>query len=621
MNKYLEYLRRQPLILDGAMGTAIYEKGVFVNACYEELVLTNPALISDIHRTYVEAGAQLILTNTFGANRIKLRGFGLSDRVDAINRAAVRLAREAAGPERLVGGDVGPCQETAGKLAAGAASEVEAAFSEQMQALAGAGVDVIFLETFFDAREIQIAARAARATGLPVHASMTVDEHGETSTGLAALTIMRQLEDDANVDTIGLNCAVGPAGLLKIVQALLPHLTKPLLVKPNAGFPQHVGGRMLYMAGPEYFTEKAKEFIRMGVRGVGGCCGTTAAHIRLMARTISCLSEFKAPTPVARSLHDLTAPSVAAMPMAEKSKFAAKLARGERVSSVEILSPKGPDMAGMIEKARQCEAAGVDALNIPDGPRATARISPLVASILIQQAGLAIEPVPHYCCRDRNLLGMQSDLLGAAAAGIRNLLAITGDPPKASGPTDVKGVFEVDAIGLTRLIYNLNHGLDLARNAVAPPCTFLIGVGANPCMLDLQHEVDRFFWKIEAGAEYAITQPVFDADALLHFLDRTESAPRRIPIIAGIFPLVSLKNAEFMRTEVPGVVIPDSVMARMAACNDRETARATGIEIARETLARVADRVAGFQVSAPMGLVETALRVLEGATLVDSRFG
>ena len=615
MRNYLETLKRHPLILDGAMGTVIYDKGVVVNACYEELSLTQPKLIAGIHRGYVEAGAQLILTNTFGANRIKLRGFGLADRTEEINRAAVKLAREAAGPDIMVGGDVGPCQEGGGKLAQSREKEVEAAFAGQMAALADAGADMLFLETFSDAYELQVAARAARATGLPVHASITVNERGETATGLAAATLMEQLEADPNVETVGLNCAVGPAGLLKIAQPLIKRVSKPMLVKPNAGFPQQVGGRMLYMKSPEYFTEKAKEFIRIGVRGVGGCCGTTAEHIRVMARAISCLSEFKMPVVERVTVESVVAaPQVEVVPMDKKSPFGAKLARGERVSSVELLSPRAPDMTDMLAKARLCQEAGVDAINIPDGPRATARVSPLVAAMLIRQAGLEIEPIPHYCCRDRNRLGMQSDVLGAAAAGIRNLLVITGDPPKVSGAAEVRGVFDVDSIGLTQLIQGLNHGLDMAHAPLVPPTAILIGVGANPCVLDLDHEIDRFYRKIEAGAEYAITQPVYDADALLRFLDRVDKgAPRRIPIIAGMFPLVSLKNAEFMRNEVPGVVIPDAVMERMAACGDRESARAAGVEMAHEVMARIADRVAGFEVSAPLGNVRIALRVLEGA--------
>jgi homocysteine S-methyltransferase len=607
MQRYLDILKQRPIVLDGAMGTVIYQKGVFVNACYDELSLSNPKLIAGIHRDYAEAGADLLLTNTFGANRLKLRGFGLADRTAEILRAAVRLARAAAGGDALVAGDAGPCLETGRRLNAAAAPDVEAAYVEQLGALAEAGVDLFFLETFSDPEELALAARVARATGLPVHASFTVNENGATATGVAAATVVAALQADANVDSVGLNCAVGPAGLLKIVHGIMPLLSKPLLVKPNAGFPQQVGGRLLYMTSPEYFTEKAKEFIKLGVRGVGGCCGTTPAHIRRMAGSVKCLHDFK---PRVEISLPAAAPLVAAVPTAAKSPFAARLARGERVTSVEILPPKSPDMAAMLAKVRACREAGVDAINIPDGPRATARVSPLVTAMLIRQAGIEIEPVPHYCCRDRNLLGMQSDVLGAAAAGIHNLLVVTGDPPKAGDTAAVKGVFDIDSIGLASLIHGLNHGLDFGRNPVAPPTAILIGVGANPYVLDLDREMERFYRKIEAGAEYAITQPVFETDALLRFLERAAKAPRRIPILAGIFPLASFRNAEFMRNEVPGVVIPDAVMRRLEACQTRDEARAAGIELARAAMARVADAVAGFQVSAPMGNIETALRVL-----------
>jgi methionine synthase I (cobalamin-dependent)/5,10-methylenetetrahydrofolate reductase len=607
MSDYLRQLQRRPLVLDGAMGTVIYQRGVFVNACYDELSLTNPGLIAAIHREYAAAGADLLLTNTFGANRLKLRGHGLGDKAGAIIRAAVALAREAAGGELLVAGDAGPCLDRGRPLTEAAEEEVEAAFREQFEAMAEAGADLIFLETFSDPRELALAAKAARATGLPVHASFSIDAHGATATGHAAAAVAAALQADANVDTIGLNCSMGPAGLLAATRELLPLVAKPLLVKPNAGFPRQVGGRLLYMATPEYFTEKAKELVRLGVRGVGGCCGTTPAHIRHMALAVKCLAEFKPRVTVAVPPAE---PEVEPLPAAAKSRLGAKLARGERVTSVEILPPKAPDMTAMIEKVRACQAAGVDAVNIPDGPRATARVSPLVAAMLIRHAGLEIEPVPHYCCRDRNLLGMQSDILGAAAAGIRNLLVITGDPPKSGDTAEVRGVFDVDSIGLARLIRGLNRGLDFGRNPVSPPAVILIGVGANPCALDLGREVERFRRKIEAGAEYAITQPVFDADALLRFLDRAGRAPRAIPVLAGIFPLASFRNAEFMRNEVPGVVIPDAVMERLARCRTGEEARETGIELAREMIGRLAGAVAGFQVSAPFGNVGTALRVL-----------
>ncbi len=608
MKSYLERIQERPIVLDGAMGTMVYEKGVFVNACYDELSLTRPDLIQQIHREYAEAGADLLLTNTFGANRMKLAGYGLGEKVDAINAAAVRLAREAAGDIALVAGDVGPCAGFRQTLTDAGAAAATRVFEEQMAALKEAGVDLFFLETFSDLRELQVAAACARATGLPVHASFTVNENGETALGFTVETIVTALEQDPAVDTIGLNCAIGPAGVFDIVERIIKATAKPLIVKPNAGLPREVGGRMLYMTSPEYFTSYAKRFIELGVRGVGGCCGTTPAHIRMAARAVKSLSGVKrhatirVPAPEAQA-------AVAVVPPARKCRFAARLLRGEKVTSVEILPPKSPDMAAMLEKVRECHYAGIDAINIPDGPRASSRVSPMITSILIRDA-VGIEPIPHYCCRDRNLLGMQSDVLGAQAAGLTNLLVITGDPPKTGEYPDVTGVFDVDAIGLTQMIHNLNHGRDLGGNPVLPPTAIFIGVGANPCAVDRKRELERYFRKIEAGAEYAITQPVFDADSLLRFLDEVESYAKRIPVIAGVWPLASFKNAEFMRNEVPGVVIPDAVMSRLAACKTREESRDAGIAIAHEIIARIESRVAGFQVSAPMGNVQTALRVL-----------
>lgn len=611
MSRYLDRLHARPLVLDGAMGTVIYQQGVFVNACYDELVLTRPDLILGIHRDYAEAGADLLLTNTFGANRVKLKPFGLAEDVSRICRAAVELARKAGDAETLVAGDIGPCSAFGIPLTDAAVDEVTRAFEEQVRALAEAGADLLFLETFADLRELQIAARVARASGLPVHASFTVNERGESAVGCGAKAMLDALQADPNVDTIGLNCAVGPAGLFDLVEGLLPGTNKPVLVKPNAGMPREVGGRMLYMTSPEYFTEYAKRFIELGVRGVGGCCGTTPEHIRQAAKAVKSLSGVKQHVSV-RVLTAADKRDVVATPMERKSRFAAKLARGERVSSIEVLPPKSPDMAGLYEKVRECHFAGVDAINIPDGPRASARVSPMVAALLIKNT-VGIEPVPHYCCRDRNILGMQSDVLGAAAAGLNNLLVITGDPPKTGDYPDVTGVFDIDAIGLTQMITNLNQGYDFGGNRISTPTSICVGVGANPCAIDLNREVERFFRKVEAGAEYAITQPVFDAESLLRFLDRIQSAPRRIPVIAGIWPLASYKNAEFMRNEVPGVVIPDSVMERLSRCATKEDAREVGIELAHEVMRRIAAAVAGFQVSAPMGNVKTALRVLAGA--------
>lgn len=607
MHRYLDRIRERPLIFDGAMGTMLYQKGVFINASYEELVVTRSDLILDIHREYADAGADVILTNTFGANRMKLREFGLAERTAEINKKAVELARKAG--DVLVAGDMGPCSKKNRGIGSHG-DEVRAAFEEQAAALAAATVDLIFLETFADVKELEIAAHAARSAGVPVHASFTVNEEGTTPLGTEAAAVVRALSANPDVDTIGLNCSVGPAAVFDIVESLLDITEKPFIVKPNAGFPREVGGRMLYMASPEYFTEYAKKFIEIGVRGVGGCCGTTPAHIRDMAKAIKNLSGVKKHASVAVVSAEAKR-AVAVTAPEKKSRFAAKLMRGEKVTSIEILPPKSSNMTAMFEKVRQCHFSGIDAINIPDGPRASSRVSPMVASILIKNT-IGIEPIPHYSCRDRNLLGMQSDILGGFAAGLTNYLVITGDPPKSGDYPDVSGVFDVDAIGLTELISNLNHGFDFGGNPIDPPTGIYIGVGANPCSVDLDREIERYFRKIDAGAEYAITQPVFDAASLITFLDRVEKYQRTIPVIAGIWPLASYKNAEFMRNEVPGVVIPDAVMERLQRCATKEESRDTGITIAREIIDAIDSRVHGYQVSAPMGNVDTALRVLEG---------
>jgi homocysteine S-methyltransferase len=609
MRNILERMKESPLLFDGAMGTMIYERGVFINTCYDEVCLTNPKLISQIHREYVEAGADVIETNTFGANRILLRPYGLADKAEAINRQAVRLAREAAGDSVYVAAAAGPCLRPDQIMPEEHAAEVESAFAEQIGALAAEGVDLVVFETFTHLRELQVGARTAKRLGLPVLASFVLNERGETAVGTRAETMARILSADENVDLVGINCGVGPAGVFDALQAVLPVATKPVVVMPNAGFPRDIAGRLIYLTSPEYFTEYAKKYIEMGVRGVGGCCGTTPAHIRMASRAVKSLSGVKKHVKV--RAYARQEPLVHIVPTGKKSRLAGKLTAGEKVTSVEILPPRSSDMTEMLAKVRRCAEAGVDAINIPDGPRASARISPMIAALTILKE-VGIEPILHYCCRDRNLISMQSDLLGGYAAGLANFLIITGDPPKLGDYPDVTGVFDVDAIGLTQVAANLNRGYDIGGNPISPPTGILIGVGANPCAVDLEREIDRYFRKIDAGAEFAITQPVFDIEALLRFLDRVEQHTRRIPVIAGIWPLVSYKNAEFMNNEVPGVVVPREVLDRMARCRSKEEGHRVGIEIARKIIEQISTRVSGFQVSAPLGNVETALAVLGG---------
>lgn len=622
MTPYLQLLRERPVVFDGAMGSVLFEKGVFVNACYDELCLSRPALVRGIHAEYADAGADVILTNTFGANREKLRGFNLGDRVGAIAAAAVRLVREAAaskGREALVGGDVGPILPRGGKLGAADKGRLSEAFAELCGALRDAGADLIFLETFSDIAELGLAAAAARATGLPVHASVTVDEHGLSSTGLRLDDMLRALDANPDVDTVGVNCTVGPAEMFALLRPLVPTLSKPFIAKPNAGLPKVVDGRLLYMNSPEFFMEYARRHIAIGARGFGGCCGTTPAHIREAARAMLGSARLvQSPhTDKAGTAHAPCAACETAHPAAVKrpspeTALARRFAAGEFVTSVEITPPRAPELSALFDKVRLCRDAGVTAVNLPDGPRATSRVAPLAAAILVAREVEGIDVIPHFCCRDRNLLGLQSDLLAAAAAGVHDLLFITGDPVKAGNVgMKVSGVFDTDSIGLAALASGLNAGTDISGAPVDPPTRFCFGVGCDPNSVNLENELDRLARKAEAGAMFAITQPAFDAGVVLRFLDRMDGRGIRLPVLAGLWPPVSYRNAKFMRDEVPGVVVPDAVLRRMAACDGKEEAQAAGVELARGVAAELRSRVAGFQVSAPFGNVALALRVLE----------
>ena len=603
----IDYMNTRPVVFDGAMGTMIYERGVFINRCFDEICLTNADLVQEIHREYANAGVDVLETNTFGANRIWLRGYGLGDKVEEINRTGVKLARDVAPDGVYVAGSVGPCLHTGQGLSDDRRQQARDAFEECTCALAEAGVDFLMLETFSHIDELLLAAEQAAKTGLPILASFCIDADGETCRGRSVEDMVRDLDRCEWVNAIGMNCGTGPANMHGAAERAVPRTSKPFVVMPNAGQPQEIDGRMLYLSTPEYFTEYAKRFIELGANGVGGCCGTTPDHIREMAKAVHARSGVREHIEI--QTFEPEEVEVEPISMAEKSRLGGKLARGEKVTSVEVLPPRSCDLSTMLKRVRQCYVAGVDAINIPDGPRASARISPMIASIAIQQE-IGIEPVLHYCCRDRNLIGMQSDLLGGYAAGIANFLIVTGDPPKVGDYPDVTGVFDIDSIGLTQVAHNLNHGRDIGGNSIRPPSGILIGVGANPCAVDPGREMDRFRKKIEGGAEFAITQPIFDVQSLLRFLDETAKLPTTIPIVAGVWPLVSFKNAEFMKNEVPGVEVPDDILERMSACETREDGWRVGCEIARETCAQIEDAVAGVQISAPFGKVDLALDVL-----------
>ncbi len=596
-------------VLDGAMGTMLYGKGFFLNVCYDELNLKQPKLVQEVHEAYVRAGAELIETNTFGANPKKLASYGLADDTEKINTAAARLARAAAGDRVSVLGAVGPLGVRIEPFGPTSREEAFTFFRRQVDGLLAGGVDGFILETFSDLDEIHAALRAVRsACDLPAITQMTIGTDGLTHYGTDPQTFAKQLAE-WGADVIGVNCSVGPAGVLEAVEKIVKATDRPISAVPNAGLPKDVGDRQIYLASPEYMASYARRMIEAGARFVGGCCGTTPEHIKKMRDYIASVVP-RHPTVVISRSAVTTPAGVEAVPLAERSGWGAKLACGEFVTSVEIVPPKGVDPTPMLEQCRALRAAGVAAVNVPDGPRAQSRMGVLPSAILIQR-DVGIETVIHYCCRDRNLLGMLSDILGAHAAGLRNILIITGDPPKMGPYPEATAVFDIDSIGLTNLVYRLNHGLDPGSNPIGAPTRWVIGVGVNPGALDLDRELSRFAWKVDAGAEFAVTQPVFDVRQLELFLERVEQF--KIPVVAGIWPLLSLRNAEFLANEVPGVSVPEEVLARMRKVSDRgkEAALAEGVAIAREMFRQVKGAVQGVQVSAPFGRVEVALEVFE----------
>jgi len=606
---FLARIKQAPLLCDGAMGTLLYSKGIFINRSYDELNLSQPDLIRGIHHEYLQAGAEIIETNTFGANSFRLSRHSLVDKVRDINRVGARLAHEAAKSfDVWVAGSVGPLGTRIEPLGKTSFQEARDSFREQIEALMEGGVDLLILETFGYLEEIHQAILAAKeaAPGIPVVAQVTIDEDANCLDGSDPETFAPRLAE-WGADVIGCNCSVGPVAMLDAMERVRAATSLPLAAQPNAGIPRSVDGRNIYLCSPEYMASYARKFVAAGVRLVGGCCGTTPDHIRVMKSALR-VGEARGKSATSHKTETSSAPkAIAAVPLERRSPLGAKLARGEFVTMVEIVPPKGIDITKEVEGAKFLKSVGVDAVNIPDSPRASARMSNQALSLLIQRE-VGIDAILHYTCRDRNVLGIQSDLLGAAAVGIRNLICITGDPPKMGNYPDATAVFDVDAIGLVNIVHNLNRGLDLGSNPIGTGTGFVIGVGANPGLTDLDEEIRRFEYKVEAGAEYAVTQPVFDLKLLENFLRRIEHC--RIPVVAGIWPLVSVRNAEFMKNELR-VSVPDAVLNRMARAQTPEAARAEGVAIAREMLIAARQMVQGAQISAPLGRYTSAVDVLE----------
>ena len=602
-----ERLSGKTIVFDGAVGTEIYKKNFFLNTSYESLCLSAPKIVREIHESYRDAGAEVLTTNSYGANFFQLNKFLMGDKVAEINHAAVALAREIADSRLLVAASVGPVDDSAVRGAA--RREPVSVLREQVEALMEAGPDFLLFESLRGAEDLQrVLSIMNDLPEFPFMVSFAVDRECCSKTGDTPARLLTLIDaSKRQPDAFGLNCGIGPESMLNALEILLKQCHLPVIARPNAGMPKSVDNRIFYMCSPEYFTTYAMRFVALGVHGVGGCCGTGPDHIRDMARSVSPLSRSQIASKKL-FVKENALPEQPVKPLAERSALAEKLASGKWVQTVEVVPPQGYDLAATVEKARLCREAGFDAVNLPDGPRASARIASLVTACRIQ-ADAGIETVLHVCCRDRNLIGIQSDLLGCAAMNLRNLLFITGDPPKLGDYPFASGVFDMDSIGLVKLQNRLNRGLDLAGKSIGQPTCGVIGVGADPNAIDLKREIRRTQEKLDAGADFVVTQPVFDIEPLLRFMDAVPSLSS-VPLIAGIWPLASYRNAEFMRNEVPGVVVPDSVMERMARGATKEEQRAEGILIAREAVAAIRSRVAGIQVSAPFGNVKTAAAVI-----------
>jgi methionine synthase / methylenetetrahydrofolate reductase (NADH) len=603
---FLSKLKKGSVLCDGAMGTLLYSKGVFINRCYDELNLSQPDMIRDIHREYLQAGAEVIETNTFGGNEFRLSRHSLGDKVREINLAGARIAREAnAKHNAWIAGSVGPLGIRIEPLGKTSLDEARAAFRDQIAALVEGGVDILILETFGYLEELHQAILAARDVSktIPIVAQVTIDEDGNCLDGSEPEVFTPKL-DEWGADVIGCNCSVGPIAMLGAIERMAKVTSKPLAAQPNAGMPRSVEGRNIYLCSPEYMSNFVPDFLTAGVKLIGGCCGTTPEHIRTMKSMLRIGGAREQRYEVVTATR---AQAVAPPPLAERSRLAAKVAAGEFVTMIEIVPPRGIDPKREIEGARFLKSVGVDAVNIPDSPRASARMSNQALSLLIQQQ-VGIEAVLHYTCRDRNVLGIQSDLLGAAALGINNLICITGDPPKLGNYPDATAVFDVDAIGLVNIVRNLNHGLDIGGNPIGNGTKFFVAVGANPGVPNIEEELRRFEYKVEAGAEAVVTQPVFDLDLLEQLVKRIEQY--KIPVIAGIWPLTSMRNAEFMKNELR-VSVPDEILNRMSKTTNAESARAEGVAIARDMLSAVRGFVQGAQISAPFGRYSSAVDVLE----------
>jgi len=608
MIDFLEKLKKTILVCDGAMGTVLYSKGVYLNKCFDELNLTNPSMVAQVHKDYVKAGADIIETNTFGANRFRLLSFGLEKKVRQINKKGAMLAREAAKDKSFVAGSIGPINAHLKPIGGVSREDLLSIYNEQIEGLLEGGVDILMFETFPGIEMLKVALEAASIlTKIPVIAQITVNDDGNSLHEEPPELVARELEN-AGAHVLGLNCSVGPSVMLDSISRIRKVTSLPLIAQPNAGLPKIVEGRFIYLSSPEYMAEFAKRFIQNGVNIVGGCCGTTANHIKAIGAAVKAIQPEAVKIEIKSAKDSKKKIEINETPDKDKSPFASKLIKGTFVKCVEIDPPKGGGYGAVVDWVSTMKKSGIDAVNIADGPRASARMSPIALASIVEDKAKT-DVILHFCCRDRNMLGMQSDLLGAHALGIKNILSVTGDPPKLGDYPNATAVFDVDSIGLLKIAQNLNRGFDLAGNAIGEKTAFFLGAGINPGALNLEEELRRFELKVESGAKFAMTQPVFDIKILENTLKKIERF--KVPVLLGILPLYSLRNAEFLNNEVPGMSVPSNIMAKMKKAPTGDEAREVGIEIAREALDSCKSMVEGVHVMPPFGNYALATQVLD----------
>lgn len=599
--QFLARLTDEVIIGDGAMGTLLYSRGIPLETNFEYLNLLRPEMVRQVHEDYLRAGAQLLETNTFGASAIRLAAVGLEKKTRAINAAGARLARQAAGPERFVAGSVGPLSLPRGELRELAPAEKETVLREQMEALAEGGVDLFLLETFASVDDLTLAAGVAAGVGLPVVAQMAYLEEGRTRDGVPAEEVARRLAL-AGVAVLGANCGSGPRDLLKVLARLAAASELPLSAFANSGFPQYMDGRFIYLATPEYFAGMGREMVQAGASLVGGCCGTTPEHIRALAVAVAGLKPSRQPRPIPAA----TPSPIRPVGSAPKQTFLD--AWGKRpVITVELDPPRGLDCSKVIAAAHALAAAGIDAISLAENPLARIRLGNLALARLLQEE-TGIDVIAHVTCRDRNLIGLHSELMGAHLLGLRTILAVTGDPVSVGGEAGATSVFDLNSVGLLELLSALNQGRTLLGSDLQGATDFLLGAAFNPNLPSMQGQLRRLEKKLAAGARFVQTQPVYDRRVLDELLERT--APFGVPVLVGILPLVSERNAEFLHNEVPGIVLPDEVRQRMRGKAGTEGVR-EGMTLARELVDVGRGRVGGWYLMPPFGKVELALELIE----------